>query len=88
MRRAEAVSTTAVDNAGKKSTVDADAMHATLPLKKASSTGRGRCDATTCRRVEGEGAAVTPTVAYATYWAKSCCALFTTRDASREAVLF
>ena len=60
VRRAEAVSTTAVANAGENSTLGADAMHATLPLKKAASPGRGRWDATPCGRVEGVGAAVVP----------------------------
>ena len=33
VRRAEAVSTTTVANAGKNSTLGADAMHSALPLK-------------------------------------------------------
>ena len=42
VRRAEAVFTTAVANAGDNSTLGAGAMHATLPLKQAASRGRGR----------------------------------------------
>ena len=65
-RRAQAVSTTAVANAEEKSTLGADAMHATMPLKKASFLGRGRWDATPCGRDEGEGSAVAPIAADAT----------------------
>ena len=85
-KRAQAVSTTAVANADEKSTLGADAMHATMPLNKASFPGRGRWDATSCGRDEGEGAAVAPAAADATDWAMACCALFATRDASRAAV--
>ena len=70
VRRAEAVSTTAVANAGESSTLGADAMHATLPSKRASSPGRGRWDATPCGRVEGEGAVIAPAAADATDWAR------------------
>ena len=42
VRRAEAVSTTTVADTEENSTLGADAMHATPPLKKASSPGRGR----------------------------------------------
>ena len=86
VRRAQAVSTTAVANAEEASTLGADAMHATMPLKKASFPGRGRWDATPCGRDEGEGAAVAPAAVDATDWARACCALFATRDASRAAV--
>ena len=79
VRRAQAVSITAVANA-EKSTLGADAMHATLP------PGRGRWDATPCGRDEGQGAAIAPAAADATDWAKACCTLFATRDASRAAV--
>ena len=65
-RRAQAVSTTAVANAEEKSTLGADAMHATMPLKKASFPDRGRWDATPCGRDKGERAAVAPTEADAT----------------------
>ena len=75
VRRAQAASTTAVANAEEKSTLGADAMHATLPLKKTSFPGRGRWDATPCRRVEGPRAAVAPAAADATDWARACCAL-------------
>ena len=61
-------------------------MHATMPLKKASFPGRGRWDATPCGRDEGKGAAVAPAAADTTDWARACCALFATRDASRAAV--
>ena len=54
------MSTTAVANAQEKSTLGADAMHATTPLKKASFPGRGRWDATLCGRDEGKGATVAP----------------------------
>ena len=70
----------------EKSTLGADAMHATIPANKASFPGRGRWDATPCGRDEGEGAAVAPAAADTTDWAKACCALFATRDASRAAV--
>ena len=83
-RRAEAVSTTAVANAEEKSTLGADAMHATMPLKKASFPGSW--DATPFGRDEGEEAAVAPAAADATDWARACCALFDTRDASCAAV--
>ena len=86
VRRAEAVSTIAVANAGEDSTVGADAMYPMLLLKKASSPGRGRCDAAPCGRVKGEGGAVAPAAADANDWAGACCAIFTTRDASRAAV--
>ena len=87
VKRAQAVSTTtAVANAEENSTLGADAMHATMPLKKASFPGRGRWDATPCGRDEGEGAAVAPVAADATDWARACFALFATRDASRAAV--
>ena len=86
MRKAEAVSTTAVANAGENSNLDADAMHATLPLKKASSPGRGRSETTPCGRVEGEGAAVASAAADAADWARDWCALSTTRDVPRAAV--
>ena len=66
VRRAEAVSTTAVVNAGENSTLGADAFHATLPLKKAASPRRCRWDATSRGRVEGEGEAVVPAAADAT----------------------
>ena len=85
-RRAQAVSTTAVANAEEKSTLDADAMHTTMPLKKASFPGRGRWGATPCGRGEGKGAAVAPAAADATDWARACCTLFAIRDASRAAV--
>ena len=49
----QAVSTTAVANAEEKSTLGANAMHATMPLKKASFTGRGRWDAIPCGRDRG-----------------------------------
>ena len=61
-------------------------MHATMPLKKASFPGRGRWDATPCGGDQGKGAAVAPAAAAATDWARACCALFATRDASRAAV--
>ena len=86
VRRAQAVSTAAVANAVKKSTLGADAMHVTLPLKKASFPGRRRWSATSCGRVEGEGAAVALAAADATDWARACCARFTSRHASRAAV--
>ena len=86
VRRAEAVSTTTVANAGDNSTLGADAMHATLPLKKAASPGRGRWDAISCRRVECEWTAVAPVAADATEWARTCCALSTTRNTSRAAI--
>ena len=69
-RRAQAVSATAVANAEEKSTLCADAIHVTLPLKKMF-PGRGRWDATPCGRDEGEGVAVAPTAAH-----------FATRDAT------
>ena len=40
--RVQAASTTAVANAEEKFTLGADAMHKTMPLKKASFPGRGR----------------------------------------------
>ena len=86
MRRAEAVSTTAVANAGESFSLGADAMHATLPMKKVGSPGRGRWVATPCGRVEGDGAVVVPAAADATDWARACCALSTTRDVSLAAV--
>ena len=52
VRRAEAVLTTAVANSKENSTLGSDAMHSTLPLKKASIPGRGRWDITLCGRVE------------------------------------
>ena len=61
-------------------------MHATIPSNKASFPGRGRWDETPCGRDEGEGAAVAPAAADTTDWARACCALFATRDASRAAV--
>ena len=85
VRRAQAVSATAVTNA-EKSTLGADAMHATLPLEKASFPRHGRWDATPCGRDEGEGAAVASAAAGATDWAKARGALFATRDASRALV--
>ena len=85
-RKAQAVFTTAVANAEENSTPGADAMRATMPLKKASFLGRRRWDATPWGRDEGEGAAVAPAAADATDWARACCALFSTRDASRAAV--
>ena len=85
-RRAQAVSTTAVASAEEKSTLGADAMHATMTLKKASFQGRGRWDAAPCGRDEGEGVAVAPIAADATDWARACYALFATRDASRASV--
>ena len=85
-RRAHAASSTAVANAEEKYTLGADAMHATMPLKKASLPGRGRWDATPCGRDEGKGAAVSPAAADATDWARACCALFAIRNASRAAV--
>ena len=85
-RRAQAVSTTTVANAEEKSTLGVDAMHATMPLKKASFPHRGRWDETLCGRDEGEGVAVASAVADATDWARACCALFATRDAPRAAV--
>ena len=85
-RRVQAVFTTAVVNAEEKSTLGADAMRVTMPLKKASFPGRGRWDATPCRRDEGQGAAVAPAAADSTDWARACCALLATRDASRAAV--
>ena len=75
-----------VANAGENSALGAEAMHATLPLKKAASPGRGRWDTTPCGRIEGEGAAVVLAAADATNWVRVCCALFTTRDPSRAAV--
>ena len=81
-RRAQAVSTTAVANA-EKSALGADAMHTTMPLKKASFPGRGRWDASPCGRDEGEGAAVAPAAADATDRARACYAFFAARDASR-----
>ena len=60
-------------------------MHATIPLKRVP-VPVGPCDATPCRRDEGEGAAVAPAAANATDWARACCALFATRDASRAVV--
>ena len=86
MRKAEAVSTTAVANAKENSTLDADAMHATLSLKKASSPGRGRSEATPCGRVEGKGVAVASAAADAADWARDWCALSTTRDVPGAAV--
>ena len=86
VRRTEAVSTTAIASAVENTTLGADAMHAMLFLKKASSPGRGRWDATPCERVEGEGAAEVPATADATDWARACCALFTNRDACRAVV--
>ena len=83
VRRAEAVSTTTVFNVGDNSTLSADAVQATLPLKKTSFMGRGRWDATPCGGDEGEGAMVAPAATDATDWARACCALFATRDASR-----
>ena len=65
-RRVQAVSTTAVANADEKSTIGADAMHATIPLEMASFRGRGRWDATPCGRGESEGVAVAPAAADAT----------------------
>ena len=85
-KRAQAVSTTAVANAEEKSTLGADAMHATMPLKKASFPGRGRWDATPCGRDEAKGAAVAPAAADSTDWARACGALLATMDASRAAV--
>ena len=64
--RTEAVSTATVANAEEKSTLDADAMHAMVPSKKASLPGCGRWDATPCGRVEGEGFTVAPAAADAT----------------------
>ena len=81
VRRAEAVSNITVANAGKNSTLGADAMHATLHLKKAAFLDHDHCDATPCGHVGGEWAAVAPAAADATDWARTCCALFTTRDA-------
>ena len=46
MRRAEGVCITTVANAGANYILGADAMHATLPLKRASSQGRGPSEAT------------------------------------------
>ena len=86
VRRGEAVSTPAVANAGENSTLGADHMHATMLLKKAAPPGRGRWDATPCGRVECEGAAVAPAAADAADWARACCVLSTTRDASCAAV--
>ena len=63
VRRAQAVSTIAVAIAEEKSFLGADAMHATMPLKKASFSGRGRWDATPCGRDEGKRTAVTPVAA-------------------------
>ena len=40
-------------HAEEKSTLGADAMHATKPLKKASFPGRGRWDTTPCGRANG-----------------------------------
>ena len=78
--------TTAFANAGENSTLGADAVYATLPLKKAASPGRGRCYATPYGRVEGKEAAVAPAAADPTDPTRACCALSTTRDASRAAV--
>ena len=50
VRRAEAVCTTAVANAGENSTVGAGAIHATVPLKMAASPGRGRWGSSSCSR--------------------------------------
>ena len=61
VRSAEAVSTNAVANAGENSTLGADAMHAMLPIKQASSPGRGRWDATPCERDQGNWAVVART---------------------------
>ena len=85
-RRAQAVSITAVANAKDKSTLGANTMHPTMPLTRASLPGRDRWDATSCGRDDGDGAAVAPAEADATDWARACCTLFATRDASREAV--
>ena len=57
-----------------------------MPLNNALFPGRGRWDAIPCGRDEGEGAAIAPVAADATDWARACCALFATRDASRAAV--
>ena len=85
-RRAQAISTTAVANDDEKCTLGADAMHATMLLKKSSFPGRGRWDATPCGRDEGEGAAVAPAAADATDSVRACCTLFASRDAPRAAV--
>ena len=86
VKKVEAVSIMAVANAGDNSTLGADAMNATLPLKKTSSPGRGRLEATPCGRGEGKRAAVAPAAADATDWVRAWCALSTTRDDSRAAV--
>ena len=66
VRSTEAVFTTAASNAGENSTLGADLMHAMLPMKKASSSGRGRWDATPCGRDQGNGAAEAHTAVDAT----------------------
>ena len=67
-KRVQAVSTTAVANAEELSTLGADAMHATIPLEKASFRGRGRLVATPCGPDESEGIAVPPAAADVTDW--------------------
>ena len=64
--RADAVFTTAIINSRENSTLGSNNMHPMLPLKKSSSPGRGRWDATPCGRVEDEEAAVAPSAADAT----------------------
>ena len=88
VRKAEAVSTTAVANAGENSrTLGADAMHATLPLKKAASPGCGRWDATPCGRVEGEGA-TTGSASRAAVFACSISSSNRRRRASRRRIVW
>ena len=85
VRRAEAVHTTTVANTEENSTLGADAMHATLPLKKASSPGRGRQDATPCVCVEYEGVAAAPAAHGETDCARVLCAHSAATDPSHAA---
>ena len=85
VKRAEAVSTTTVGNTEENSTLGADAMRATLPLKKASSPGRGRQDVSPCVCVEYEWAVAAPATAGETDCARVLCALSAATDPSHAA---
>ena len=62
-------------------------MHVMLSLKKVSSPGRGGWDATLCKCVEDEKAALAPATADATERARAWCALSATTDASCAAFM-
>lgn len=55
LRMAEDVSTSAFANSGANSSLDTEAMRATLPFPKAPFPGRGSWEATPCGRVETKG---------------------------------